>query len=77
MRNISEVASDIRLSWKNVNYAAAPYLDAMDSLRTVNDGYGFDSATSICLYFLSNATSFRGDDARRLKAELKKIIGAK
>lgn len=32
---------------------------------------------SIVLYFLSNATTWRGDDARRIKAELKKLAGVK
>jgi hypothetical protein len=36
--------------------------------------YGQDSALSIIAYFLSNATTWRGDDARRLKAELREIL---
>jgi hypothetical protein len=39
---------------------------------------GFDSARSVVLYFLSNASSWRGDVAKRVKAELKAHLkGAK
>ena len=76
-RSISSVARDIRRTWKKVYFGAVPYLDAMGQLDTINDKYGFDDAKSIVLYFLSNASSFRGDDAKRLKAELKQIAGIK
>jgi hypothetical protein len=32
-----------------------------------------DDANGIILYFLANASSWRGDTARRIKAELKNI----
>lgn len=79
-RSIREIAIDIRNNWRtkdgrpNINYAAAPYLDAMMSLTLVTDQYGYDDAKSIILYFLGNAQSWRGDDARRIKAELKALI---
>jgi hypothetical protein len=71
MRPISEIAWDIKRNWKNVNYGAVPYLDAMLSLDSIRDNYDQDSAKSIVLYFLSNASSFRGPEAKRIKAELK------
>lgn len=77
MRQIYEIANDIRAHWANVNYAAKPYLDAMHSLGGIGDAYGADSAHSIILYFLSNAGSWRGEHARRIKAELKAIAGIK
>lgn len=83
MRPIRVIASEIESLWvdkngnSNVNYAARPYLDAMHSITDITDNFGHDSAKSIVLYFLSNATSFRGEDARRLKAELKKLAGVK
>jgi hypothetical protein len=36
-RNISEIAAEIRRDWKKVNYAAAPYLQAMQCLNTMQD----------------------------------------
>lgn len=71
-RNLSTIASEIRQDWgSKVNYAAKPYLSAMAGLDTINDSYGYDDARSIVLYFLSNASSWRGDNAKRIKAELK------
>ena len=74
VRPISVIAAEISASWKNVNYAAIPYLSAMRSLNTANDRYGYDDAKGIVLYFLSNAAAWRGDDARRIKAELKALV---
>lgn len=73
-RPISAIAADIGKNWMNVNYAAKPYLDAMHSLTSIQDNYGLDSAKSVVLYFLSNASSFRGEEAKRIKAELKALI---
>jgi hypothetical protein len=72
-RSIRSIALDIRKEWAKVNYAAKPYLDAMLELNSINDKYGFDNARSIILYFLSNASSFRGERAKALKAELKAL----
>lgn len=76
-RPIYEIAADIRANWPKVNYAAKPYLDAMSSLNTIDQNYGADSGRDMVLYFLSNASSWRGEDARRIKAELKSIVGIK
>lgn len=69
-KNIAEIARMIRKEWAKVNYAAKPYLDAMSSMDSINDAYGFDSGKSIVRYFLSNASSFRGPVAKEIKAEL-------
>lgn len=74
MRPISVIAQEIQSSWTNPYFGAAPYLNAMLSLDTVDDNYGADDAKTIILYFLSNASTWRGADARRVKAELKEII---
>lgn len=75
VRPLYEIAAEIRREWKNVNYAAKPYLDAMSSLYNISDSYGYDSARSVVLYFLANAGAFRGEAAKRLKAELKALSG--
>lgn len=73
-RQISDIASDIYSAWPNVYFGAKPYLSAMLSLSTVNDNYGMDSARSIINYFLGNASTFRGEEAKRLKNELKDLM---
>ncbi len=76
-RDLSEIAFDISANWKNVYFGAVPYLDALKCLNGIDDNYGEDSAHSIIIYFLANANTFRGADARRIKAELKGIAGVK
>lgn len=76
-RTISTIAAEIYKTWPKVYFGAKPYLEAMTSLETINDKYFEDSAKSIILYFLSNATTWKGEDARRIKAELKQIAGVK
>jgi hypothetical protein len=46
-------------------------------LTNITDNYGQDSGKSMVLYFLANATTWRGEDAKRIKAELKKLAGVK
>lgn len=72
-RPVCEIAREIRRDWKKVNFAAEPYLSAMSTLNSIQDSYGFDSGKSIVLYFLANASSWRGEVAKRVKAELKKM----
>lgn len=72
-RTLAEISRDIRRDWKKVNYAAEPYLSAMSTMGSIRENYGCDSGKSIVLYFLSNASSWRGDTAKRIKAELKSM----
>ena len=74
MRNLSEIANEIRSNWSNVYFGAVPYLDAMSTLDSINDDYGLDSGRSIVAYFLANAGTWRGEVARRVKKELNKML---
>lgn len=71
---IGGLAAMIDRDWGNVNFAARPYLDAMYSLGSIDDSYGLDSGRSVVSYFLANATSWRGETARAVKAELKRRL---
>lgn len=71
VRPLFAIAAEVRTEWQNVYFGAVPYLDAMSSLGNTHDSYGYDGGDEIVLYFLSNATTFRGEAARRIKAELK------
>ena len=77
-RPLYQIAADIKTEWskvgKGVNFAAKPYLAAMMHLNKITDHYMFDSADSIVRYFLCNASSFRGNRAKELKAELKALL---
>lgn len=73
-RSLAAIAREISRDWKNVWFGAVPYLDAMRSLGGIDDNYGADPARQIVAYFLSNATTWRGETARRVKAELKAML---
>lgn len=72
-RNLSEIAKDILQHWKNPYMGAKPYIQAMLRIHSAEPdaSYGYETAEDIVIYFLANATTFRGEDARRIKAELK------
>jgi hypothetical protein len=73
-RPLSNIAQDIQRDWKNVNYAAKPYLSAMMEMDQVTDNYMYDTGSGIVRYFLSNAGAWRGPVAKKIKAELKSIL---
>lgn len=74
MRDLSEIAQQIKREWLNVSVHAEPYLEAMSNLEKMDDKYGVETGNSIVLYFLSNAQNWHGDVARRVKAELKTML---
>lgn len=75
-RSIRAIALEVKANWAKPYYGAEPYLDAMLTLNTLQDQYGFDSAKSIVTYFLANAKTWRGETARRIKAELNGMLKA-
>lgn len=77
VRDLSDIAWDIANDWKNPYFGAVPYIDAMQSLDSMSDMYGADSAKSIVSYFLSNAATWRGEKAKAVKAELKAMLSGK
>lgn len=73
-QTLHDIAALIRKDWKNVYFGAKPYLDAMSRLTNISDRYGADNAKTIVLYFLANASTWRGDTARAVKAHLKSLV---
>lgn len=71
VRPLFEIAAEIRNDWKKVYFGAVPYLEAMESLNRIADNYFYDSGKTIVLYFLANAQTWKGETAKRIKAELK------
>lgn len=75
---ISEIAQVIRKDWrtqgKGIYFGAKPYLEALECLQTVSDNYGLDSGRSMVAYFLSNASTWKGETAKAVKKELNKRI---
>lgn len=75
-RTFQQIAKDIKSTWMNVYFGAVPYLEALLTLDTTDPAtlYGVETAGDITRYFLANAQTFRGADAKRLKAELKSML---
>lgn len=72
-RPLNLIAKEIKSLWTKPYFGAVPYLDAMLTLNSIEDNYYLDSGKSIVLYFLANAQTWRGEDAKRIKAELKSM----
>lgn len=73
-RKLSEIAAEIRADWQNMDVYAKQYVNAMAQMSSINDRYMADDAEGIVLYFLSNASKWRGDVARRVKKELNDML---
>ena len=73
-RPLHNIADEIMRDWSKVSFAAVPYLRAMCYLDKVTDSYGEDTGRTIVLYFLQNASTWRGDTAKRVKAELNGML---
>jgi hypothetical protein len=73
-RTIFAIANDVINLWPKPYFGAVPYIKAMRDLTTIQESYGEDSARSIVNYFLANAKTWRGEDARRIKAELNALL---
>lgn len=72
-RPIYVITREIREDWKKPSVYALPYLQAMETLEDIEGAYFEDSAREVVIRFLCNASGWRGDVARRIKAELKSL----
>lgn len=83
-RTFSEIAQEVLNLWK-AKYGkdlpwslrcALPYLEAMLDCNTTdkNARYYVETVESVVLYFQANITNWRGDNAKRIKAELKEML---
>ena len=77
VRPLYEIAAEIRKDWPvawNEQHPAGAYLIPMSTLDKVTENYLFDSGKSIVIYFLSNTSGWKGETAKRIKAELKAMV---
>jgi len=78
VRPLYTIATEIVRTWKpKIYFGAVPYVTAMLRLNRINEMYGADTARSVVLYFLANAQTWRGEDAKRIKLELNQMLKAK
>ena len=73
--NIAQLAKVCLQDWKKVYFGAVPYLREMRGMSSVDDMVGCESGKSVVLYFLCNASTWRGPIAKLVKAELNRRVG--
>lgn len=75
-RTFAAIAKEIKKVWSKPHFGAVPYLEALETIHSTDKDapYLFETAKDLVPYLLANMTSFRGEDARRIKAELKEMI---
>lgn len=79
IRPLYEIAKEIRKDWgAKTSEHAKPYIREMAQFDKITDkgfsGDSADDADGIVKYFLNNASTWRGDVAKRVKAELKAML---
>ncbi len=83
---ISAIARVIQRDWTKPNakgkrgtvyFGAVPYLDAMKCVDNLSDRYGCEDGENQVRYFLANAQTYRGEQAKLIKAELNRRINGK
>lgn len=76
-RKLSEIAQEVKQDYKSQgkfpNSGMIPYLNAMLAIHSSDPDarYLYEDASTIVAYFLANATTWKGETARRIKQELK------
>ena len=80
VRSLSAIAWEINRLWVkepsqgNYQKDARPYLNVMFALGSIKNNFGLDSGRDIVQRFLCNVGGWRGDDARRIKHELRELL---
>jgi hypothetical protein len=69
-----EIADEIVLNWPEPYFDAVPCIHAMRRAEKITDRCGMDGGESPVRYFLVNARTWRGEVAKRVKAELKEML---
>lgn len=74
-KTLGELKCIITRDWKNVNFGAKPYLDTFNQIDETGH-YGMDGWKEMVLYFLCNASSWKGETAKAVKKELNRRVKA-
>lgn len=77
VRPLYEICDEIRKDWRPMPEYAKAHFRAIECANSINEMYGCDSVKSEVCYFLNAASVWKGDVARRIKLELKALVGLK
>lgn len=77
-RPIYQIAEEIRKDWgAKMYFGAVPYVQAMNHISDIGEEpvpFVHDGGRDTVARFLCNAGTWRGETARRIKAELKAML---
>jgi hypothetical protein len=80
VRPLNKIAAEIITLWRDkppperTKINSSPYIQAMLDISSCNDMYGLETGDMIVAYALNNIGYWHGEDARRIKAELKEHL---
>lgn len=78
---LGEIASVIYADHQSMNkklyFGAVPYVAALRTLNTIDDHYIMEDGRTIVVYTLCNLSTYKGETARLIKAELKNRLKVK
>ena len=77
VRPLYEIAREIRKDWKTMPEYAFVHFEGFQYATSIDEMFYFDSVKGEVLCFLSGAAQWRGETAKRIKAELKSMAGIK
>lgn len=72
--DLGQLGRIVHRTWKRPYFGAVPYLQALCELESIDHEYGCDPGRQIVAYFLSNAQTWKGPDAKLVKAELNRRL---
>lgn len=72
--SIKDIAQFIIDDWSKTDKVPKNYLEPMLKIKTLNEMYGADTAYSVVVYFLSNASRWKGFNAKVTKQYLKTLL---
>lgn len=81
-RPVNKIAAEIDTLLRDIEFKhnplwvrkCRPYVAAMLQLRSFKEYYGIDAGSDIGMRFLQSASPWRGDDARRIKDEIRNQV---
>jgi hypothetical protein len=73
-RPLHEIAEESVLNWPERYFDAVPHIHGMRRIEKVTDRYEVDDGEGLVHYFLVNARTWRGEVAKRVKAELREML---
>lgn len=77
VRSLSVIFAEVLADWpkaRDESHPAGAYAVPLSGLDSIDDRYYMDNARGLVRYFLANAGGWRGETAKRIKDELKKML---